>query len=95
MVSQSRPAALKEAVVLTERKAEMAERVDGSRADLTNRELEVLRLLAEGLSAPEIGKRLYIEPSTVKTHLKHLYAKLGVGDRAAAVATGMRQGILE
>lgn len=63
--------------------------------ELTDRELEVLKLLAEGLSAPEIGKRLFIETSTVKTHLKHLYAKLGVSDRAAAVATGMRSGLLE
>ncbi|MDP1794361.1 MAG: response regulator transcription factor [Acidimicrobiales bacterium] len=53
---------------------------------LSARELEVLRLVAEGLSNPEIGKRLFIAPSTIKTHLERAYGKLGVNDRAAAVA---------
>jgi two-component system, NarL family, nitrate/nitrite response regulator NarL len=62
---------------------------------LTPREREVLRLTADGLSAPEIGDRLYLSPATVKTHLQHLYGKLGVSDRAAAVAEAMRRGLLE
>lgn len=72
-------------------------RLRGARSEvhLTDRELEVLRLLADGLSAPQIAKRLFIEPSTVKTHLKNLYEKLGVSDRAAAVAVSMRQGLVE
>ena len=61
---------------------------------LTEREHEVLALLAEGLSAPAIAGRLVVEPSTVKSHLKNLYGKLGVGDRAAAVAEGMRRGLV-
>jgi two-component system nitrate/nitrite response regulator NarL len=61
---------------------------------LTDRELEVLALLAEGLSAPQIAARLVVGASTVKSHLKNLYGKLGVGDRAAAVAEGMRRGLL-
>ena len=61
---------------------------------LTDREHEVLALLAEGLSAPAIAERLVVEPSTVKSHLKNLYGKLGVGDRAAAVAEAMRRGLL-
>jgi two-component system, NarL family, nitrate/nitrite response regulator NarL len=69
--------------------------VQGGSDELSPRESEVLRMIADGLSAPEIGKRLYIEPSTVKTHLKNLYQKLGVSDRAAAVAEGMRRGLLE
>lgn len=64
-------------------------------AKLTPRELEVLRLIAAGLSAPAIARQLYIEPSTVKSHLKNLYEKLGVTDRAAAVAEGMRRGLVE
>lgn len=53
---------------------------------LSARELEVLRLVAEGMSNPEIGRRLFVAASTVKTHLERAYAKLGVNDRAAAVA---------
>jgi two-component system nitrate/nitrite response regulator NarL len=62
---------------------------------LTPREQEVLRLVAEGESAPAIAARLYIEASTVKTHLQNLYEKLGVSGRSAAVAEGMRRGLLE
>jgi two-component system nitrate/nitrite response regulator NarL len=61
---------------------------------LTEREREVLGLLADGLSAPQIADRLMIGTATVKTHLQHLYDKLGVTDRAAAVAEGMRRGVL-
>ena len=53
---------------------------------LSARELEVLRLVAEGRSNPEIGQALFVAASTVKTHLDRAYAKLGVNDRAAAVA---------
>jgi two-component system nitrate/nitrite response regulator NarL len=62
---------------------------------LSERESEVLRLIADGLSAPEIGTRLYISSSTVKTHVRKVFEKLGVSDRAAAVAEGMRRGLLE
>jgi two-component system, NarL family, nitrate/nitrite response regulator NarL len=62
---------------------------------LTEREHQVLRLVAEGLTAPEIGRRIHLSPATVKTHLRTLYEKLGVSDRAAAVAEGMRRGLLE
>lgn len=53
---------------------------------LSAREVEVLRLVAEGKSNPEIGKALFVAASTVKTHLDRAYGKLGVSDRAAAVA---------
>jgi two-component system nitrate/nitrite response regulator NarL len=62
---------------------------------LTPREQEVLRLVAEGQSAPDIAARLYIETSTVKTHLQNIYEKLGVSERAAAVAEGMRRGLVD
>ena len=61
---------------------------------LTAREHEVLRLIAEGLSAPAIAERLQLSAATVKTHLGHLYGKLGVSERAAAVAEAMRSGLL-
>jgi two-component system, NarL family, nitrate/nitrite response regulator NarL len=62
---------------------------------LTRRERDVLELTADGLSAPEIGRRLYLSAATVKGHLQHVYGKLGVSDRAAAVAEAMRRGLLE
>jgi two-component system nitrate/nitrite response regulator NarL len=62
---------------------------------LTPREQEVLRFISEGLSAPEIGRKIHLSTATVKTHLRTLYEKLGVSDRAAAVAEGMRRGLLE
>ena len=51
-------------------------------------------MLADGLSAREIADRLVLGTATVKTHLHHLYEKLGVTDRAAAVAVAMRRGVL-
>ena len=66
-----------------------------SRPRLSDREHEVLRLIADGLSAPEIGERIHLSTATVKTHLQHLYEKLGVSERAAAVAEGMRRGLVE
>lgn len=66
-----------------------------SRPRLSDREHEVLKLIAEGLSAPEIGERIHLSTATVKTHLQHLYEKLGVSERAAAVAEGMRRGLVD
>ena len=60
---------------------------------LSAREREVLALVAKGTSNREIARELFISEATVKTHLTHLYAKLGVNDRAAAVA-GYERGIL-
>src|SRR5690349_16734830 len=62
---------------------------------LTDREQEILHLIADGKSLPEIAKILYLGVTTVKTHTQHLYEKLGVSDRAAAVAVAMRRGLLE
>jgi two-component system nitrate/nitrite response regulator NarL len=62
---------------------------------LSDRERETLKLIAEGLTAPDIGKRLHLSTGTVKTHLAHLYEKLEVSERAAAVAQAMRRGLLE
>ena len=65
------------------------------RPTLSPREHEVLELIAEGRSAPAIAEELHVSPATVKTHLKTLYEKLGVSDRAAAVAEAMRRGLIE
>ncbi|MEU6930437.1 response regulator transcription factor [Streptomyces sp. NPDC046374] len=65
--------------------------VDGS---LSAREREVLELVAKGTSNREIAAELFISEATVKTHLTHIYAKLGAKDRAAAVAVAYQRGIL-
>jgi two-component system, NarL family, nitrate/nitrite response regulator NarL len=62
---------------------------------LSDREYEVLRLIAGGLTAPEIGRSIHLSTATVKTHLQHIYDKLGVSERAAAVAEAMRRGLIE
>jgi two-component system nitrate/nitrite response regulator NarL len=62
---------------------------------LTAREREVLSLMADGLSGPQIADRLIVALPTVKTHQARLYEKLGVSERAAAVAEAMRRGLLE
>jgi DNA-binding CsgD family transcriptional regulator len=63
-------------------------------APLTPREEEVLQLAADGLSGPNIGERLFVSRGTVKTHLQHIYDKLGVRDRAGAVARGLRLALI-
>ncbi|GAA3963102.1 response regulator transcription factor [Actinomadura viridis] len=61
---------------------------------LSAREREVIRLVARGTGNREIAAELFISEATVKTHLTHIYAKLGVKDRAAAVAAAYDRGIL-
>jgi DNA-binding NarL/FixJ family response regulator len=61
---------------------------------LSQRELEVLTLIARGSTNREAAATLFISEATVKTHLLHLYAKLGVKDRASAVAAGFATGLL-
>jgi DNA-binding NarL/FixJ family response regulator len=63
-------------------------------AGLTEREVEVLRLVARGLSNKEIAQRLVIAPKTVGNHVEHIYSKIGVSSRAAAGLFAMRHGLL-
>jgi two-component system nitrate/nitrite response regulator NarL len=74
---------------------EIRQRYRPERPQLSKREQEVLVHVAEGRSAPEIANLLYLSPTTVKGHLQSLYEKLGVSDRAAAVAEAMRRGLIE
>jgi DNA-binding CsgD family transcriptional regulator len=62
---------------------------------LTAREIEVLSLASQGLTHIETAERLVVAPSTVKTHLANVYEKLGVASKAAAVAAGLRHGLIE
>jgi len=76
--------------------SELHERERGQQGPvLTSREREVLKLVAAGHSAPEIAEQIHLSPATVKSHLQAIYDKLGVAERAAAVAEGMRRGFLE
>jgi two-component system, NarL family, nitrate/nitrite response regulator NarL len=70
-------------------------RAPRDRPIMSERERQTLTLIAEGLSAPQIGQALHLSTATVKTHLQHIYEKLGVSERAAAVAEAMRRGLLE
>jgi len=61
---------------------------------LSDRELEVLTLVAKGFSSPEIAKLLELSPHTIKTHVRHIYAKLEVGSRGEAVYEAIQRGLL-
>jgi LuxR family transcriptional regulator, maltose regulon positive regulatory protein len=77
---------------------DVPERQDKSRpaqtAGLTARELEVLRLVAEGLNNQHIGERLFLSEHTVHRHVANIFSKLSVSSRAAAVAQAARRGLL-
>jgi DNA-binding CsgD family transcriptional regulator len=60
---------------------------------LTAQELRILRHVGEGLGNAEIGEHMHISPSTVRSHLKHLYAKLGLGSRAEAISYAIQNGL--
>jgi DNA-binding NarL/FixJ family response regulator len=72
----------------------MVRRTTGASARLSDREHDVLMHLAEGLSAAEIGPRLHLSESTVKSHVARIYQKLGAANRAQALVTAMRIGLL-
>lgn len=69
-------------------------RADLGMRRLSDREVEVLRLAAAGRSGPQIAEELVLSPATVKSHFENLYEKLGVSDRAAAVAYALRTGLI-
>ncbi len=72
----------------------MMRRRSGEVTALTDREQEVLLLLAEGLNAAAIGGKLYLSESTTKSHIARIYQKLGAANRAQALVTAMRIGLL-
>jgi two-component system nitrate/nitrite response regulator NarL len=74
---------------------EVRNRSRGEATLLSPREAEIIKLIADGLSVPDIAAKLHLAPTTVRTHVQNLYGKLGVSDRAAAVAEAMRRRLVE
>jgi DNA-binding NarL/FixJ family response regulator len=72
----------------------MRRRSEAPQATLTSRETEVLKLLVEGASVAQVGKALFMSPSTVKTHIGKIYEKLGAHNRASAVIAAVRLGLV-
>jgi NarL family two-component system response regulator LiaR len=72
-----------------------ASRQDRQAEELTEREIEILQLVAFGHTNRDVGGKLFISPDTVKTHLEHIYQKLGATDRTAAVAEALRRRLIE
>ena len=81
-------------VALAEELSDSKER-DRKADSLTAREIEVLQLLAFGHTNRDIAEKLFISPDTVKTHLEHIFEKLGASDRTAAVAEALRRRLIE
>ena len=78
-----------------EKEAHTAKDQDGIAAfGLTEREIAVLKLVAEGLTNTEISNSLFISPHTVKSHIIHIFNKLGVNDRTQAAVLATRYGII-
>ena len=65
------------------------------RPSLSEREIEIVRLVAKGFSNDELAERLHLSPDTIKVHLRHVYEKLGVESRVEAVTEAMRTGLVE
>ena len=72
----------------------LAERVTRPEVALSSREIEILRALESGANNRELAKQLFISPATVKTHIVHIFQKLGVDNRTSAVVEARRRRII-
>ncbi len=88
---EGRAMSLDEAVAYASRGRGERKRPSSGWASLTPSELQVVRLVAEGLSNPQVGERLFVSKRTVQTHLKHVFAKLGVASRAELASAATRR----
>jgi DNA-binding NarL/FixJ family response regulator len=82
------------ATAVSHQRADVVTEPPRRRVELTERELQVLRGMADGKSNAEIGRDLYVSEDTVKTHARRLFRKLGARDRAHAVASAFRAGLV-
>jgi len=90
----TRVAAARVASTVPQQLGDAAPELPRRRVDLTERELQVLRGMADGKSNAEIGRELFVSEDTVKTHARRLFRKLGARDRAHAVASAFRAGLV-
>ncbi|WP_280274644.1 response regulator transcription factor [Nocardia wallacei] len=94
LLAAVRGAAAGESVLSPSVASRLMTRVRTPDTTLSPREIEVLRLVADGHSNREIGKRLFLSETTVKSHLVHIYSKLGVKSRTSAVARARERGAI-
>jgi DNA-binding NarL/FixJ family response regulator len=94
LIAAIRAAAAGESALAPTIAGRLLERMRSPQVSLSAREIEVLRLVASGASNAEIAARLHITDATVKSHLVHVYSKLGVSSRTAAVSTARSLGVL-
>lgn len=94
LLAAVRGAAAGESVLSPSVASRLMTRVRKPDTTLSPREIEVLRLVADGHSNREIGKRLFLSETTVKSHLVHIYSKLGVKSRTSAVARARERGAI-
>jgi DNA-binding NarL/FixJ family response regulator len=88
------PVELRTAAAVPHQRSDLVPEAPRRRVELTERELQVLRGMADGKSNAEIGRELYVSEDTVKTHARRLFRKLGARDRAHAVASAFRAGLV-
>ncbi|GAB3583983.1 response regulator transcription factor [Leifsonia lichenia] len=94
LIAAIRSAAAGESALAPAIAGRLMERLRSPRVSLSAREIEVLQLVADGASNAEIARRLYVTDATVKSHLVHVFSKLGVASRTAAVSTARSLGVL-
>ena len=94
LIAAVRAAAAGESAISPAIELLMRSRADAAGSPLTLREAEVLGLVAEGQSNRDIGKALFLSEATVKSHLVHIFTKLGVSSRTAAVAAALASGAI-
>ncbi|MFJ8895024.1 response regulator [Leifsonia sp. NPDC102414] len=94
LIAAIRSAAAGESALAPAIAGRLMERLRSPRVSLSAREIEVLQLVADGASNAEIARRLFVTDTTVKSHLVHVFSKLGVASRTAAVSTARSLGVL-
>jgi DNA-binding NarL/FixJ family response regulator len=94
LVDAVRRAAAGETVLAPPVAARLMQRMRDRDFDLTGREMQVLKGVSRGLSNAGIGRELFVSEATIKTHLLHIFEKLGVSDRTAAVTVAIERGII-